>query len=69
MEYQCNKLTVILHSDEVESAHTKMRLSKTRWRQSKFLNRAEVNMSSVGDVEISTEQLTVCESTVAAMSA
>ena len=67
MEYQCNKLTVI---PEVKSAHTEMRLRKKQMTSTqKILKQTEVHMSLVGDGEISTEQLTLCESTRAAMSA
>ena len=69
MEYQCNKLTVVPYSDEVKSAHTEMKLSQKQMASSKILLPTEVQMSSVGDGEINTEQLTVCESIVAAMGA
>ena len=49
------------YRDEVESEADGVRAYS--------FNGAEVIMSSAGDVEISTEQLTVCESTGAAMSA
>ena len=57
MEYQCNKLTVIPHIDEVDPAHTYRDEVEPEIDgvKANYSNRAEVNMSSVGDVEISSE--------------
>ena len=70
MEYQCNKLTVIPYSDGGEVSPYRDEVeSESDGVKANSSNGAEVNMSSVGDVDISTEQLTVCKSTGAAMSA